>query len=86
MTRLLDEDIETRALIERLSAHTTRSENVYRHQWELGDLVMWDNCGVMHRVTPYDADSGRLMHRTTLHGSEMIEGHTERSLRAGSWR
>jgi alpha-ketoglutarate-dependent taurine dioxygenase len=65
---------EGEALIERLRAHTTRPENVYRHEWQIGDLVMWDNCGVMHRVTPYDPDSGRLMHRTTLHGSERIEG------------
>jgi alpha-ketoglutarate-dependent taurine dioxygenase len=65
---------ESDALIERLRAHTTRPENVYQHQWQLGDLVMWDNCGVMHRVTPYEPDSGRLMHRTTLHGFEKIQG------------
>ena len=62
------------ALIERLRAHTTRPENVYRHQWQLGDLVLWDNCGVMHRVMPYEPDSGRMMHRTTLHGHERIQG------------
>src|SRR5262245_3858710 len=65
---------ESRALIKKLTAHATRGENVYRHEWELGDLLMWDNCGVMHRATPYDAKSGRLMHRTTLHGVERIEG------------
>jgi hypothetical protein len=27
---------------------------------------------VMHRVIPYAADSGRLMHRTVLHGVERI--------------
>ena len=39
-----------------LSAVTTRRENVYRHEWQLGDLVMWDNCGVMHRAIPYAED------------------------------
>ena len=34
--------------------------------------VVWDNCGTMHRVIPYDAASGRMMHRTTLHGDEAI--------------
>jgi hypothetical protein len=34
---------------------------------------MWDNCGVMHRVIPYDADSGRMMHRTTLYGVDRIK-------------
>jgi alpha-ketoglutarate-dependent taurine dioxygenase len=71
-------EAESRALLERLSAHTTRPENVYRHEWQVGDLVIWNNCGVLHRVIPYDANSGRLMHRTTLHGVEKIRG-VERS-------
>ena len=33
-------------------------------------MVMWDNTGTLHRVTPYPADSGRLMHRTKLAGEE----------------
>ena len=65
---------ESRALVEKLTGHATRPEIVYRHEWQIGDLLIWDNCGVMHRATPYDAQSGRLMHRTTLHGVERIEG------------
>jgi alpha-ketoglutarate-dependent taurine dioxygenase len=45
---------------------------VYRHEWQLGDMVVWDNCGVLHRVEPYPADSGRVMHRVTLEGEEAI--------------
>jgi alpha-ketoglutarate-dependent taurine dioxygenase len=67
-------EAEGRALIERLTDHTTRPENVYRHEWQIGDLVLWDNCGVMHRVVPYDPYSGRLMHRTTLYGVETVKG------------
>jgi alpha-ketoglutarate-dependent taurine dioxygenase len=67
-------EAESRALVARLTAHATRPDNVYRHDWRIGDLVIWDNCGVMHRVLPYAADSGRLMHRTTLHGLEQIKG------------
>ena len=65
---------ESAALLRKLSDHATRREIVYRHEWKVGDLLMWDNCGVMHRVIPYAADSGRLMHRTTLYGVERIEG------------
>lgn len=65
---------ESRRLLDRLTAHATRREIVYRHEWTIGDLLMWDNCGVMHRVIPYPADSGRLMHRTTLYGNEKIDG------------
>ncbi|HMN43671.1 MAG TPA: TauD/TfdA family dioxygenase [Povalibacter sp.] len=60
------------ALVERLTAHTTRPENVYRHEWSVGDLLIWDNCGVMHRALPYDPTSGRMMHRTVLDGIEAI--------------
>lgn len=67
-------EAESHALVEHLRTHTTRPENVYRHEWQYGDLIIWNNCGVMHRVIPYAADSGRLMHRTTLHGVEKIEG------------
>jgi alpha-ketoglutarate-dependent taurine dioxygenase len=65
---------ESRALLARLNEHATRPENVYRHEWKVGDVLMWDNCGVMHRAVPYGKDSGRLMHRTTLCGVEGIEG------------
>jgi len=65
---------ESRALLQRLNEHATRPENVYRHEWTVGDVLMWDNCGVMHRAVPYGKDSGRLMHRTTLCGIEEIRG------------
>ena len=42
----------------------------YRHKWSLGDMVMWDNTGTMHRATPYDPAAGRMMHRTKLAGEE----------------
>ena len=58
----------------RPALRSTRREIVYRHEWQIGDLLMWDNCGVMHRALPYAADSGRLMHRTVLHGVERIAG------------
>jgi alpha-ketoglutarate-dependent taurine dioxygenase len=63
---------ESRAFMSKLTAHTTRAENVYHHDWEIGDMVIWDNCGTMHRATPYDPASGRMLHRTVLHGVESI--------------
>ena len=35
--------------------------------------MIWNNCGVMHRVVPYDEASGRMMHRTTIMGAERLE-------------
>ena len=63
---------EARALLEELLAWATQPSFVYRHEWTIGDLVIWDNTGCMHRVEPYPADSGRMMHRTTLVGEEAI--------------
>jgi alpha-ketoglutarate-dependent taurine dioxygenase len=64
---------ESRALLARLRDWATQPQYVYRHQWEVGDLVIWDNTGTMHRVLPYAADSGRLMHRTILAGEEPLQ-------------
>jgi alpha-ketoglutarate-dependent taurine dioxygenase len=68
----LDYD-EGRALLDDLLERSTTPERIYRHQWEVGDLVIWDNRGVLHRACRYDAASPRDMHRTTLHGDEPIK-------------
>jgi alpha-ketoglutarate-dependent taurine dioxygenase len=60
---------EGRARLARLQDWAAQPQFVYRHQWELGDLVVWDNCGALHRVIPYPADSGRKMHRTSVAGA-----------------
>jgi alpha-ketoglutarate-dependent taurine dioxygenase len=62
-----------KALLDSLLARATAPERVYRHHWTVGDLVIWDNTGVMHRVEPYDASSAREMHRTTMSGDEPIQ-------------
>jgi len=64
---------EGRALLDELLERATAPELVYRHDWNVGDLVIWDNRGVLHRALPYDAGSARDMHRTTLHGDEAIQ-------------
>lgn len=64
---------ESRALLARLRDWATQARYVYRHEWQLGDLLMWDNTGTMHRALPYAADSGRLMHRTVLAGEEPLD-------------
>ena len=48
----------------------TSEQFSYSHEWKVGDLVMWDNTGTMHRAEAYDLDSGRMLHRTKLQGEE----------------
>jgi alpha-ketoglutarate-dependent taurine dioxygenase len=58
------------ALLCRLREWATQPQFVYRHKWTIGDLVIWDNTGTMHRALAYPLDSGRMMHRTKLQGEE----------------
>jgi alpha-ketoglutarate-dependent taurine dioxygenase len=62
-----------RAVLDDLLESATRRDNVYSHTWSVGDTVIWDNRGVMHRAGQYADDSGRLMLRTTVLGDEPIE-------------
>lgn len=56
-----------RSILTRLMQWAAQPDFVYRHQWTVGDMVIWDNEGLMHRVVPY-TDEGRTMHRTTIAG------------------
>ena len=64
---------EGEALLDDVMARATAPDRVYRHEWRVGDLVIWDNRGVLHRALPYDPTSPRDMHRTTLTGEEAIQ-------------
>ena len=58
-------------LIAELDAHCVRPQFHYRHRWQEGDLVMWDNASAMHlAICDYALPERRLMHRTTVIGSE----------------
>ena len=60
---------ESRPLIQFLCAHATRPENVYRHRWQVGDLVLWDNRTTMHiALADFDPSAPRHMLRATLLG------------------
>ncbi|CAN7634537.1 TauD/TfdA family dioxygenase [Phenylobacterium sp. LjRoot219] len=63
---------EGRMLLCKLQEWATQPQFVYRHEWQVGDLLIWDNTGTMHKVDPYDPESGRMMSRTTLEGEESI--------------
>ncbi|HET8710137.1 MAG TPA: TauD/TfdA family dioxygenase, partial [Spongiibacteraceae bacterium] len=64
--------IESDDLLIRLRDFATQPEFHYGHEWKVGDLVMWDNTGTLHRATPYPLDCGRMLHRTKLEGDEPI--------------
>ena len=68
----MDRD-EGRELLANLLDRATVPDRVYSHNWSVGDTVIWDNRGVLHRATPYDPSSPREMLRTTVLGDEPIQ-------------
>ena len=62
-------DEDARTLLDDLTAQATRPEDICRHRWQVGDLLIWDNRCILHRGKPYDADRyRRRMHQTRVAG------------------
>ncbi len=61
---------EGRALLDDLLEWCTQERFTYRHKWSDGDLVIFNNSGLLHKSYPYPDSAGRVMHRTTLKGTE----------------
>ncbi|MEM7425588.1 MAG: TauD/TfdA family dioxygenase [Pseudomonadota bacterium] len=57
-----------RALVRELSGFAVRPQHIYSHEWQPGDLVIWDNRQVLHRGRTYDPAQRRVMHRATVAG------------------
>ena len=56
---------EGRIFLLDLLEHATQRQFVYRHEWQVGDLVIWDNRATLHRGRPYDMRLRRELRRTT---------------------
>lgn len=64
---------ESDGLLQQLWDHCTSEKFQYRHRWQVGDLIMWDNCSTQHLAPgDYGPDQHRLMHRTTLAGTAVF--------------
>ena len=57
---------EARMFLADLLEHATRRERVYVHEWQVGDLVIWDNRATLHRGRRYDVAEHRELRRTTI--------------------
>ncbi len=60
----------SRELLDRLAQHMLQPRFVWTHDWQLGDLVMWDNRSTMHRREAFPAAERRLMKRTQIFNDE----------------
>ena len=68
---------EGRMLLLDLTEHATQPQFVYRHTWNAGDLVIWDNRCTMHRGRDFDPTERRDMRRTTVSEVEPLLPQTE---------
>jgi alpha-ketoglutarate-dependent taurine dioxygenase len=64
---------ESYKILHGLRNFATSEPYKYTHKWTVGDTIIWDNRTSLHRATPYDPASGRMMHRTILAGTEAWE-------------
>jgi len=65
---------EAVSLIDELAMTVTREEFVYRHKWQVGDILMWDNCAVQHlAIHDYELPMRRMMWRTTVGYTDVYE-------------
>jgi taurine dioxygenase len=66
-------DDEALDLVTELMTHATQKKYEYRHQWQYGDMVLWDNRSVMHKANPdYDMNERRYLYRLMLKGEPPI--------------
>lgn len=61
---------ESEALLDELWAHATQEKFFWHHQWQAGDVVVWDNRCAMHRRDDFPQNERRVMHRTQIKGDK----------------
>ncbi len=66
-------DQESEALLDKLMEDACQPPRVYRHQWKVGDLIVWDNRCVMHRARPYDPSYTRVLRASRISGEPESE-------------
>lgn len=73
---------ESESLLDELWAHVTRDELTWYQEWQVGDLILWDNRCVMHRRNAFDGSQRRIMHRTQIAGDKPVRARSPESARA----
>jgi taurine dioxygenase len=63
---------ESEILLDALWAHATQPRFAMCHEWQVGDLLMWNNLSVLHRRDPFDPKTRRVMHRSQIKGDERV--------------
>ena len=70
------DDAEAQTLLDQLLDFATQAPRTYAHQWQAGDIMIWDNRCILHRACPYDYSEPRVMRHVRVAGdpaSELVE-------------
>ena len=63
---------ESEALLDQLWASAALPQDVWTQQWQVGDLIIWDNRCTMHRRDAFTGQGRRRMHRLTTIGERPV--------------
>jgi taurine dioxygenase len=63
---------DSEALLDELRHYGTLPENAWHQEWQVGDMMVWDNRCAMHRRDPFPPNERRRMHRIVVMGSKPI--------------
>ncbi len=63
---------ESEELLDVLWAEATKDAYTYRHRWQVGDTVIWDNRMLLHKRDPFPDDDIRFMWRTQTRGEPVV--------------
>lgn len=66
---------ESDRTLDRLWAHVAQKEFTWGHEWQLGDVLIWDNRCLLHRRDEFDPNARRMMHRVQLKGERPVAGY-----------
>lgn len=67
------EDDDTERLVDELTSFACQPPRIFQHQWEVGDVIVWDNRCLLHRARPYDISQPRVMMHTRVSGDPKTE-------------
>ncbi|MDH5737808.1 MAG: TauD/TfdA family dioxygenase, partial [Gammaproteobacteria bacterium] len=80
-------EAESHTLLQELVDFACQPPRTYKHNWQVGDLVVWDNRCLLHRARPYDFSQPRIVRATRIAGDPEFElAETAPDKRAGGYQ
>jgi taurine dioxygenase len=59
-------DTDAIKLLDELKVHATQPKYLYQHPYKVGDVIIWDNCALLHQAPLPDRTTARTLWRITV--------------------